>query len=115
MTFHIGIQNKVNQLCEQLCTVNADPLTSLQLQKIIDILECDVVAVLPHRITVKDIIERIQTITGGTVADETDNNVCGQGVIYVALLFICGSPNNWRYFEYDVDGRIEELASFLHA
>ncbi len=115
MTFHIGIQNKANQLCEHLCTVNADPLTSLHLQKIIDVLECDVVAVLPHRISVEDIIERIRTITGGTVTDETQNNVCGEGVIYVVPLFIRGSPKNWSYFEYGADGRIEELAAFLRA
>jgi hypothetical protein len=115
MRFHIGIQNTANQLCEHLCTVDADPLTSLQLQKIIDILECDVVAVLPYRIAVEDIIERIQTITGGTITNETENNVCGQGVVYVIPLFICGSPKNWRYFEYGVDGRIEELAAFLCA
>jgi len=113
MTFHIGIQNKANQLCEHLCTVHADPLTSLQLQKIIDVLECDVVAVLPHRIEVEDIIDNIRTITGGTVTDETQNNVCGAGVTYVVPLFIRGSPKNWRYFEYGADGRIEELAAFL--
>ena len=113
MTFHIGIQNTANQLCEHLCTVNAEPLTSLQLQKIIDVLECDVVAVLPHRISVEDIIDRIQTITGGTVTDETQNSVCGEGVTYVVPLFIRGSPKNWRYFEYGADGRIEELAVFL--
>ena len=113
MTFHIGIQNTANQLCEHLCTVNADPLTSLQLQKIIDVLECEVVAVLPHRIAVEDIIDRIRTITGGTITDETQNNVCGEGVTYVVPLFIRGSPKNWRYFEYGADGRIEELSAFL--
>jgi hypothetical protein len=93
--------------------VNADPLTSLQLQKIIDVLDGDIIAVLPRPIEVEDIIERIRTITGGTVTDETQNTVCGEGVTYVVPLFIRGSPKNWRYFEYDADGRIEELAAFL--
>ena len=115
MIFHIGIQNEVDHLCESLCTVeNPHPLTSLQLQRIIDALDREIVAILPHRIAVDDLIEDIQTQTGATVINDTDH-IFGNTSTYVNLLFICGSPNNWRYFEYGTDGRIMELAAFLTA
>jgi hypothetical protein len=113
MTFHIGIQHKTDGLCESLCTIDAPPLTPLQLQRIIDTLDREIIAVLPHRIAVDDLIEDIQKQTGATVTDDTDHGI-GRGMIQVALLFIRGSPNNWRYFEYGTDGRIEELAAFLY-
>jgi hypothetical protein len=115
MTFHIGIQNTVDHLCESLCTVDHPyPLTSLQLQRMIDALDREIVAVLPHRVAVDDLIEDIRKQTGATVIDNTDHtfaNTC----TYVALLFIRGSPNKWRYFEYGTDGRMDELAAFLAA
>ena len=113
MTFHIGIQHKSDGLCESVCTIDADPLTSLQLQRIIDALDREIIAVLPHRVDVDALIEDIRQHTGGIVTDDTEQGI-GRGLIQVALLFIRGSPNHWRYFEYGTDGRIEELAAFLY-
>jgi len=92
MDFTIGIEDEFNGLCEGLCNVIVPSLTKAQLTDLIQVLQINIINILPGPIDPYPIIDKIAEITGGNVT-EISNLVYGFGVDVERAHLVFALPN----------------------